>query len=239
MGVAMWVFIVLIIAATIFLVAIFIVWLSKLKKLIHKKPSSLENEDDSLFGPDETAASFGEKGEIYVHSCLEEVKKRYGGYLYHDFCFEDENGYSSEIDHILITRGGIFIIETKSNKGTIRGNENDELWRSLKENSPAWKYFKNPIQQNWGHIYHLRNTIKPNPPKMVCMVIFPFADVSQIESSCVYSLDGAIHAIEEATSSQKYTTEFVERVNHQICSLHQISKEQHRRNIEEYDDSTM
>ncbi len=224
-----------IISATIF-AAIFIVLVSVFKKSIDKKYFAKKKEE-SAFDPFETAASFGAKGEMLVHQRLEEVKNRYGGYLYHDFCFEDERGYSSEIDHILITRGGIFIIETKSNKGTIRGSEKDEFWRFLKDNSPGWRYFKNPILQNQGHISHLRKTIKPNPPKMECMIVFPFADISQIDSGYVYSLKGAIDTIVAASASKKYKVEFVERVNHQICSLHQISKETHRQNLGGYDDS--
>lgn len=76
---------------------------------------------------------FGKLGENYVSKHLETIINKFGGYLYNDFCFEDEKGYSTEIDHILITRGGIFIIETKTNKGTIYGNKDDEYWISIKK----------------------------------------------------------------------------------------------------------
>ncbi len=219
----MWILVVLIIAAIIVAVVLAVwPWPSDTKKrddeklpfVKDEKPSFIKEDEERLRHSADSAASFGTKGEMLVQKRLEEVKNRYGGYLYHDFCFEDENGYSSEIDHILITRGGVFIIETKSNKGTIRGKENDDSWRSLKENCPAWKYFKNPIKQNQRHVNHLRQTIEPNPPRMKSMVVFPFADVSQIDSGYVYQLDEAIDAIEEATASKKCSSEFVERVNH-------------------------
>ncbi len=231
----MQILLIFIIAVTIFAI-LSIVLLSIFKKSVDKRYFAKKKKSSAL-DSNESRASFGAKGEMLVHRRLEEVKNRFGGYLYHDFCFEDEYGYSSEIDHILITRGGFFVIETKSNKGTIRGNEKDELWRYLKENSLGWQYFKNPLLQNWGHISHLRKTIKPNPPKMECMVIFPFADVSQIDSGYVYSLGEAIETITEITASKKYKADFVERVNHQICNLRQISKEEHQRHIKEYDDS--
>ena len=79
----------------------------------------------------------------------------YGGYLYNNFCFEDEDGFSSEIDHILITKGGVFVIETKGNKGTIYGAADDERWICFKKDYQNDKTFINPIIQDKCYINHL------------------------------------------------------------------------------------
>lgn len=63
--------------------------------------------------------------EELVANELEKLVKDNKGYLINNLCFKDEEGYSSEIDHILITKAGVFVIKTKSNYGKIYGNENN------------------------------------------------------------------------------------------------------------------
>ena len=64
---------------------------------------------------------------------------------------------TSQIDHIVISQYGIFVIETKNYRGWIYGNENSDYWTQK-----FYKYknkFRNPIKQNWGHIYALKNML--------------------------------------------------------------------------------
>lgn len=180
------------------------------------------------------ARRYGEAGENLVAKYLQDVVNTYGGYLYNDFCFEYEHGYSTEIDHILITRGGVFIIETKTNKGLIRGAKEDELWACIKKDYQENKTLKNPIFQNQGHINHLRKMFKNMPPKMISMVIFPVADITYVSSDIVFDLDDATNKIIELTKANTYSLEFVERINSQIKKIqdmYSISKEKHIENI--------
>ncbi len=64
---------------------------------------------------------------------------------------------SSQIDHIVISIYGIFVIETKNYSGWIHGNENSEYWtQSIYKKKTK---FRNPIRQNWAHIYALKNVL--------------------------------------------------------------------------------
>jgi len=180
------------------------------------------------------AKRYGEAGENLVAKYLQDVVNSYGGYLYNDFCFEDQQGYSTEIDHILITRGGVFIIETKTNKGLIRGTKEDEWWLCIKKDYQQDKQLKNPIIQNQGHINHLRKMFKNTPPKMTSIVIFPVADITYVSSDIVYDLEDATNKIIELTKRNAYSQEFVERINSQIKQIqdaYSISKEKHIENI--------
>lgn len=42
-----------------------------------------------------------------------------------------ENGMTTQIDHIIISQYGIFVIETKNYKGWIFGNEKQENWTQV------------------------------------------------------------------------------------------------------------
>lgn len=59
-------------------------------------------------------------------------------------------GHSTQIDHIVISVYGIFVIETKNYKGWIYGGENSEFWT---QNIYGHKsQLRNPLWQNQGHI---------------------------------------------------------------------------------------
>jgi hypothetical protein len=64
---------------------------------------------------------------------------------------------SVQIDHIIITTYGIFVVETKNYDGWIHGNENSEYWtQSIYKRKTK---FRNPIKQNWSHIYALKEIL--------------------------------------------------------------------------------
>lgn len=67
-------------------------------------------------------------------------------------------GSISQIDHIIVSDYGIFVIETKNYKGWILGYEKDRYWYQV-----IYKYrrkFYNPVLQNQGHIYALKHVLK-------------------------------------------------------------------------------
>ena len=60
------------------------------------------------------------------------------------------NGHSTQIDHVVVSVYGIFVIETKYYKGRIYGGENTEFWT---QNNHGHRHkFRNPLWQNKGHI---------------------------------------------------------------------------------------
>ncbi len=68
---------------------------------------------------------------------------------------------TSQIDHIVISNFGLFVIETKNYKGWIVGHENSEYWTQI-----IFRYktkFYSPIRQNSGHIRALKSCLKEYP----------------------------------------------------------------------------
>lgn len=54
------------------------------------------------------------------------------------------------IDHVVISKYGVFVIETKNYRGWIIGNEKSEYWTQVIYKRKERLY--NPIKQNYGHI---------------------------------------------------------------------------------------
>lgn len=89
----------------------------------------------------------GEQGEKIVHAILESLPSR--KYKIIDNVLIKVNQRTTQIDHIVVSRYGVFVIETKNYKGIIKGNENSEYWMQV---LPGQKnYFYNPIKQNLTH----------------------------------------------------------------------------------------
>lgn len=78
--------------------------------------------------------------------------------ILNDLLIETENGGTSQIDHLVISVYGIFVIETKNYKGWIFGNEKAEKWSQVIYNQK--NFFRNPVKQNWSHIYALKYILK-------------------------------------------------------------------------------
>lgn len=71
------------------------------------------------------------------------------------------NGIMAQIDHLVVSRYGIFVIETKNYRGWIFGSENAYQWTQVIFQR---KYkFYNPIRQNLGHIKALQANLNQYP----------------------------------------------------------------------------
>lgn len=68
---------------------------------------------------------------------------------------------TTQIDHLIISDFGIFVIETKNFKGWIFGGENSEYWQQVIFKSKI--KFYNPIRQNQNHINIIKNCLKEYP----------------------------------------------------------------------------
>lgn len=68
---------------------------------------------------------------------------------------------TSQIDHVVISDFGIFVIETKNYKGWIVGNEKSEHWTQVLFKRK--QRFYNPINQNLGHIKVLKTYLSKYP----------------------------------------------------------------------------
>lgn len=94
----------------------------------------------------------GNVGEQIVAAQLRELPgEKY--MVLNDILLQTERG-SVQIDHIVISVYGIFVIETKNYKGWIHGNEKSEYW--TQSIYPHKTKFRNPIKQNWSHVYPLK-----------------------------------------------------------------------------------
>lgn len=78
---------------------------------------------------------------------------------------------STELDHVVVSPYGIFVLETKNYSGTVVGDENSKNWKHY-DRSGKERSFYSPIKQNQGHIGTLKRAIKLGEHLFVPIVVF-------------------------------------------------------------------
>ncbi|MBN1524316.1 MAG: NERD domain-containing protein [Spirochaetales bacterium] len=84
---------------------------------------------------------------------------------------------TSQIDHVVVSPYGIYVIEVKNYKGWIHGHEKSEYWT---QSIYKTKYiFRNPIKQNRAHINALKEILS-DFKRVPCYSIVVFAGSAEL-----------------------------------------------------------
>ncbi|MBE9578915.1 MULTISPECIES: nuclease-related domain-containing protein [Moraxella] len=92
--------------------------------------------------------------------------------IYHDFhdvLIQDEFGIT-QIDHIYISKFGIFVVETKNYQGWIFGKVHDKKW--VQNIYGKKQFFQNPLHQNYRHIKALEKTLNLTNDYFHSVIVF-------------------------------------------------------------------
>lgn len=132
----------------------------------------------------------GIRGEHFVNYHLRPLLRE-DEYLLANVLLPLKNNKKTEIDAIMISRKGIFCIETKNWVGHIRGSDEDEYW--IQEYDDPYmpnRQHKNPVIQNDAHCEILQRILN-NRFKVYGAVIFAeLEDGLRIHSECTFSIVG-------------------------------------------------
>ena len=110
----------------------------------------------------------GFMGEFWVKKQLKKLDKK--EYLILNDIMINDNNATHQIDHIVISRYGIFVIETKNYSGIIKGNKYSNEWVQILGRNKY--YFKNPLFQNYGHIKSLSNVLNMDEKYFISIICF-------------------------------------------------------------------
>ena len=87
----------------------------------------------------------------------------------HDVTLDTKDG-TTQIDHLVVSKFGVFVIETKNLKGWIFGDAKSKKWtQSLFRK----KYqFQNPLHQNYKHLKAVEELLRLEPGCLHSVVVF-------------------------------------------------------------------
>lgn len=133
----------------------------------------------------------GRSGENFVSGKLFELGPKYK-VLDNLMLPSNGNMNTTQIDHVVISNFGIFVIETKSYSGWIFGNAHQQHWTQVIYRFK--KKFYNPLRQNFAHIKAVEALVRPAYPTVpiIGFVVFPSAEKLQVSGTDVVGQAGDI-----------------------------------------------
>lgn len=112
---------------------------------------------------------------------------------------------SSQLDHVIVSPYGIFVIETKNHKGWVFGDIHSKVWTQVLNGENgiraygghAHYTFYNPVAQNEQHMVYLSQYLRMSRQYMVGMIVFtnPEAYLGNVNCNCCFTLDMLANAI--------------------------------------------
>lgn len=173
-------------------------------------------------------------GEQHIADTLADGLSYKDYFIFNNLTIPSPYNISSQIDHLIISKFGIFVIESKDKKGLIFGDTHGEHWTQILGHTTI--QFQNPIHQNYSHITSLQ-ALLPLIPKHVFQNIVVFTQASQFKSE---PIPYVVHEHELISHIQKSTTpilteETVQNIIGKLsytCQTADISPEKHIENIQ-------
>lgn len=108
-------------------------------------------------------------GEFQVNLAARLFLPKNEYHLIKDVTLRTEGG-TTQIDHIIVSRFGVFVIETKNMKGWIFGSANQKTWTQK-----IYKHtnrFQNPLRQNYKHVKTLEALLNIPVDAIHSLVVF-------------------------------------------------------------------
>ena len=109
------------------------------------------------------------------------------------------NDGTTQVDHILVSRFGVFVIETKDYKGWIFANAKQANWTQVLFKRKF--KFQNPIFQNIRHVRAVQGLLDFLPPDAIKSVVV-FTGEAEFKTEIpqgVFSISGLIEYLREQT----------------------------------------
>ena len=171
----------------------------------------------------------GKAGEKHVRKELKNLDNTKYKIL-NDIMIETKNG-TCQIDHIVVSKYGIFVIETKQYNGYITGSKYDKKWvRHLKNKKKV--LYTNPIKQNYGHVISICELLNIDESKVFNIVCIPSRAKLKIEDDGETTRINNI--LDKITSYKDKIIDNIEEIYNKILSCNITDKKirkEHNKNL--------
>lgn len=171
-------------------------------------------------------------GEGIVRLKIGRTKKNVR-YTINNYMLALQEGKSSQIDHIVINRYGVFVIETKNYAGRIYGRDNQESWTQVLKYGKIKNHFYSPVKQNATHIYRLKSLLPQDTP-VTSVIVFVRGNTKYIQSSCTYPLADVKRVLKTNPSNRELTAQKMEQIYRALllqAEKNAITTKEHVKNI--------
>lgn len=136
---------------------------------------------------------------------------------------------TTQIDHIVVSIYGIFVIETKNYKGWITGSEYADQWT---KNMYGKKYqFRNPLKQNYAHVKALEEMLDLPEEKFIPIVAFSINSDIKVNTSKPVVYTGQLKRTIQEYSDIKLTEQEIDDIALKIRFANVTSRETKKEHV--------
>lgn len=168
----------------------------------------------------------GKRGEISVANRLKKLPpEEYR--IINDLMLKLGN-WTSQIDHVVVSRYGVFVIETKNYQGWITGGENSDSWT---QNIYGHKYsLHNPVHQNESHIKAIRKVLGDDGRiKMIPIVAFSRQATLRVKTEyAIVTYFRYLQRIILSYTEESLTDEQVSRIYRTLVEANVVDKQERK-----------
>ena len=168
----------------------------------------------------------GKAGEYWTKKELKKLGKEY--LIINDLMIRTEDKKTHQIDHVVISKYGIFVIETKQYDGYITGNDYDKKWCMKAGKNKL--YINNPVHQNYGHIKALQEVLKLNEKNFISIICISGNAKLKIKSNKVVEVNDIIDKIK---SYQNILIDNYEEIYNELRNINIADRKQRNKHNRE------
>ena len=173
----------------------------------------------------------GAAGERRVNATLNRKLDKQDYTVIEDLTLPTLQG-TTQIDHIVLSRFGVFVIETKNMSGWIFGGENQARWTQVMRRHKS--QFQNPLRQNYLHVRVVQDLLGIRLDQLENLVVFVGSAAPKTEMPWnVFWGRGGLHNYIASQRIVRFTDAEVCEFTHKLRnSTLQASKEQRRAHVQ-------
>ena len=156
----------------------------------------------------------GDYGEYSISSVMHSLPQHY--HVINDVLLKTKKG-STQLDHVIVSPFGVFVIETKNHKGMIVGDCCGKVWTQVLRGKGKFTFY-NPVKQNEGHIRNLCKNIRLHERFVAGMIVFTNESVNLNNVACgfcynIQSLYDAILSYDVQILSDRQVNKIIDRID--------------------------
>lgn len=182
----------------------------------------------------------GSYGEYLIYKNLTFAEKQGAKFLFNVYLYKNETE-TTEIDVLLITKGGIIVFESKNYSGWIFGSEFSKTWT---QSLPAGKgrkaikeHFLNPIFQNKLHISALKNVIGEDYPIISVVALSDRCTIKNIttteQNSYLLHRKDIVGPTKKIMKDDIISSEKIDEIYNTLYPFTQVSEEVKQKHIDD------
>lgn len=176
----------------------------------------------------------GARGERRVHNALTTVLDQKDYRVLSDLILPVAGG-TTQLDHLVLSRFGLFVIETKNMSGWIFGSADQPRWTQVQKGGNR-RSFQNPLRQNYAHLLAVQEILGADPKFLHNFIVFtgnaePKTDMPENVAWGLRALGSLIAQRKQLVLSDIQLNAFARKLQSAALENNRTARKEHLQNL--------